>query len=404
MVGEKKEEDIVGRLEALRKKVPPPTAEKAARKPTEPEEEDEGRRRLARIVGIFVILGVLIGIFLIGSNLFFDEHVETPPPFATTTPPMDEAQEQAKLAELATAKSDKIDEIRDAFAGLPQDYTAGRDRLTQDVKTSPTKEDVENIDYEIAALSSWRQFRTGEVDLKAAATGQVIALIGEKIVKDSGAIKSQIQILALSELKAMIIKETRSEFLPIRLPRDQITGGYANVDDRVNIHYRFFENINGTDFPRVKYLAKDGKVVEIMRAAGTISLSEAESQAQSGGGTEGKGNVTSISLGGTSFSITDGPYGASAGFRSLTKSSVYTVNLAEVQKAAAASKISEEELMKSLEKYGIRLTEIERETNIGDFSAEYLMLVEVTEDEAREVIRYLDKKANILITISKTTS
>jgi hypothetical protein len=89
--------------------------------------------------------------------------------------------------------------------------------------------------------------------------------------------------------------------------------------------------------------------------------------------------VTTISLGSAAIAISDGPYGASVGYQQLQKSSIYTVNLAEVQKAAAASKISEEELMENLEKYGVRLSEIERETNIGDFTAEYLMLVELTE-------------------------
>ena len=79
-------------------------------------------------------------------------------------------------------------------------------------------------------------------------------------------------------------------------------------------------------------------------------MSETEDQRQTGGGAEGKGNVTSLSVGGYGISISDGPYGASAAAMSLTKSSSYSVNLEEVQKAAAANKISKEELMNDLEK------------------------------------------------------
>jgi hypothetical protein len=403
MVGEKKEEDIVGRLEALRKKVPPPTVAKPPKKPEEPSvEQDESRRKLARVIGILVIVIILGAVFFVGSK-FFLKPAETPAP-GETFPPItngdSEAARQARLAELATAKSNKIDEIDEAFAGLPPEYTQSKAQLTQDVKTSVTKESVEDINYERAATSAWRDYRKAEVDKKKEITGGVTAEIGDLFVKGIDSIKSQIDVIPLSELKGMIIKEMRSEYIPIRLSRDQAAGGFAKVGDKVNIHYKWTDG-NATD--QVEYLAKDGKVVDIMRAAGTISLSESEGQTQSGGGTEGKGNVTTISLGSASIAISDGPYGASVGYQQLQKSSTYTVNLAEVQKAAAASKISEEELMENLEKYGVRLSEIERETNIGDFTAEYLMLVELTEDEASKVaLRVLDptKKANILITIS----
>jgi hypothetical protein len=403
MVGEKKEEDIVGRLEALRKKVPPPTVAKPPKKPEEPSvEPDESRRKLARVIGILVIVIILGAVFFVGSK-FFLKPTETPAP-GETLPPItngdSEAARQARLAELATAKSNKIDEIDEAFTGLPPEYTQSKAQLTQDVKTSVTRESVEDINYELAATNAWRDYRKAEVDKKIEITGGVTAEIGDLFVKGADSIKSQIDVIPISELKGMIIKEMRSEYIPIRLSRDQAAGGFAKIGDKVNIHYKWTDG-NATD--QIEYLAKDGRVVDIMRAAGTISLSESEAQTQSGGGTEGKGNVTTISLGSAAIAISDGPYGASVGYQQLQKSSTYTVNLAEVQKAAAASKISEEELMENLEKYGVRLSEIERETNIGDFTAEYLMLVELTEDEASEVaLRVLDptKKANILITIS----
>ncbi|MFQ5800459.1 MAG: DUF515 domain-containing protein [Candidatus Hydrothermarchaeales archaeon] len=408
MVGEKKkEDDIVGRLEALRKKVPPAAIEKPPAKPAGvPGAPDERRRRIARIVGVLVILIVLGSVFLVGYNMFI-KPMETPPPSATVTPSEQQVQEQARLAELAKAKSEKIGEINDAFAGLPAEYSTEKAELIQEVQTSSTKEAVEAVDYENPATNAWRAYRKAEVDKKAAATGGAVAQVGDMLIKGAEDIKNQIDITLLSELKGIVIKEMRSEFIPIRLPRDQITGGFAEVGDRINIHYRWTEKVNDTDVAKIKYLAKDGKVVTIMRAAGTIALSETEAQSQSGGGTEGKGNVTSMTLGSTAIAISDGPYGASIGFRQLQKSSSYTVNLAEVQKAAASSKVSEEELMENLEKYGVRLTEIERETNIGDFTAEYLMLVEVSEEEASEVVlRLLDagEKANILVTISKTPS
>jgi hypothetical protein len=409
MVGEKKEEDIVGRLEALRKKVPPPaTGAKAPESVKAPSAEpDEGRRKLARVIGILVIIVVLGGVFFAGSK-FLLKPQETLPPMETVAPPPTETdvEQQARIAELAKAKKDKTEEVNEAFAGLPGEYATGKDPVLQDITTSTTKTDVESIDYDAVVLNAWQDYKKDEVDRKVVITGGVIAKIGDRIVKGADEIKSQIDVIILSELKGMEIGEMRSEYIPIRLSRDQSTGGFAKIGDKVNIHYRWTEKINGTEVAKIKYLAKDGTVMDIMRTAGTISLSESEAQRQTGGGTEGKGNVTEITVGGYGISISDGPYGASVGVKSLEKSSSYTVNLAEVQKAAAASKISEEELLSNLEKYGVRLSELESKTNIGDFSAEYLMLVEVSEQEASEVaLRVLDsgEKANILITISETS-
>jgi hypothetical protein len=404
MVGEKKEDDIVGRLEALRKKVPATPAEKPPVRPKPAQEPDDKRKKTARIIGIIVILIVLGAIFFVGSKMLGPE--ETPPPM--TTPPTGVGEDQVRLAELAKAKSDKIKEIGTAFESpLPDEYATEESRLIQEVKSKSTKEEVEGVRYESEATSAWRNYRKADVDKKASITGEVVATIGGNLVKGIDSIKEQIDSALLSELKGMTVKELRLEYIPIMLPREQITGGFAEVGDLVNIRYRVEQTINGTSRPKIDYLAKDGKVISIMQAATTIALSESETQTKSGGGSEGKGNVTSLSLGSSGIIISDGPYGASVGYATLSKSNVYSVNLGEIQKAAAASKISKEELLEDLGKYGVTLSEIERDTNIGNLDSEYLMLVEMSEEEASDVVLRLLKQAekdNILISISKTPS
>ncbi len=411
MVGEKKEDDIVGRLEALRKKVPPPKEDKSTseKQKAPPGEPDASRRRLARIIGIVVIIAVLGGLYLVGSK-FITQPSETLPPMETIapTPPLSDVEQQAKLAELKKAKNDKTAEIEQLFTGLSSDYTSNKNVLLDEITTATTKEAVSSINGETEATTSWRNYRKDEVDQKSTLTGGTIAQIGVNIIKGADEIKRQIDIISLAELRAIVISELRSEFIPIRLPRVQVTGGFAEVGDRVNIHYRYLDQ-EGTpnETAMIRYLAKDGRIVAIMKPTSSIALSESEQQRQSGGGTEGIGNVTSITVGGYGLTISDGPYGASVGVKSLEKSSSYTVDLGEVQKAAAASKVDMDDFMANMEKYGVRLSEIERETNMGDFDAEYLMLVEVSENEASEIaLRLLDRddKANLLVTISKAPS
>lgn len=417
MVGDNREEDIVGRLEALRKKVPPPsTKTPQPKQPKGPEQEpDEKRRKMARIIGVLVILVIISGVGLLGSKFLTKDSGPTetvaPTPPVVDEGPVVEEVDPALIAELADARSNKTKDVEEAFKDVPSGYGQNKEALIKEINTAPTKEEVEVIDIDEALIKTWRQLRNDELSSLTQVTPSVIARIGDGLVKGTDQIQKEINLATLNDLKTMRINEMRPEYIPIRLPRDQITGGFAEVGDTINIHYSWVEKINGTDVPKVKYLAKDGKVISIMRAAGTISLSESESKAQSGGGTEGKGNVTSISssvgslgLSSISISISDGPYGASLGAKSVAKQSSYTVNLGEVQKAAAANKISPDVLEENLNKYGIRLSEIERDTNMGDFGAEYLMLVEVTEDEAGEIAMRLlnpSEKSNLLMTISE---
>ncbi|MFV2041075.1 MAG: DUF515 domain-containing protein, partial [Candidatus Hydrothermarchaeales archaeon] len=411
-VGEKKEDDIVGRLEALRKKVPPPKTDKSAsEKQKAPSgEPDANRRRLARIIGVVVILAVLGGLYLVGSK-FIIQPSETLPPIETISPTpsaISDVEQQAKIAELLKAKNDKKAEIEQLFTGLSSEYTSNKNPILDEITTAATTEAVSSITGETEATTSWRNYRKDEVDRKSALTGGAIAQIDVTLIKGAEEIKSQIDLLTLAELRTIVITELRSEFIPIRLPRDQVTGGFAEVGDRVNIHYRYLDQ-EGTpnETAMIRYLAKDGRVVAIMKPTSSIALSESEQQRQTGSGTEGKGNVTSITMGQYGLTISDGPYGASVGVKSLEKSSSYTVDLGEVQKAAAASKVELDDFMANMEKYGVRLSEIERETNMGDLDTEYLMLVEVSENEASEIaLRLLDKdeKANLLVTISKAPS
>jgi hypothetical protein len=185
------------------------------------------------------------------------------------------------------------------------------------------------------------------------------------------------------------------------LPRTRAGGGFIEEGDVVNIYYKK-ETGEGIELIT---LAKNAKVMAILRAkaSGTISMSESELKSETGGGTEGKGNVPSITVG--SLQPITGSYPASAGYKIMQSENTYTVDITEVQKAAAANKITMESFNKSLYKYGVELGTIERETNVGDFDVEFLMLLEVSEDETPEIIKLLspDTIGDIYLTIVKAS-
>ncbi len=378
-------EDIVSRLEALRKRAPP-KGEVAPAAPSPP--SDDRRRRLYRIVGVLVIIILISGIFFAGYR-FFIKPIEQEAKI--------KEEEAAKAREaFAKAQQKKLAEIEQAFAGLPPRYAAEKQRLVSQVKEAKSASELAALDVASAASAAWREYLGAEARAKSEVFGEdrIILVAGNRTYKGYGKVMEAISTLDYRQLKSAIIEQIRTVFVPVRLPRTQAAGGFIMPGDYVNIYYK--NNSLAVE------IVTDAQVVAILRATASISLSESENRMVSGQGGEAKGEG-SISTGGVS-SLT-GPI--SIGIRQSSTSTTYTVNLKEVQKAAAANKIDPAYIEAALRNYGIKLSQLEIESQLGDFDEEYLILLEMQEEEAKALIsRYLsDKdKENLQMVLSQPSS
>jgi hypothetical protein len=219
----------------------------------------------------------------------------------------------------------------------------------------------------------------------------MLMVAGNQTYKGYTKIAAAISTLDFNLLRSAVIEQIRTVFVPVRLPRDQAAGGFMMPGDFVNIYYK-----NDTEAVEI---VTDARVIAILRAAASISLSETENRIVSGQGGEAKGEGT-ISTGGVS-SLT-GPI--SIGVRQSSSSTTYTVDLKEVQKAAAANKIDPTYIEEALRNYGIKLSQLEIDSQIGNFDEEYLILLEMREEEAKALISksLSDKeRANLQMVLSK---
>lgn len=410
---EEKEEDIIKKLEELRKK---PRIEEAKKEVAVVEDEEARRRRRARIIGSLVVIIVVLGIFFVGYKTIISPLSkekaktvqQTKAPEATKAPEEKGLiSEVAYKRELDKTKQEKIDHANSLLSGLPPEFNSLKSDLINTINSKTRIEEVKSIDVEAIATEIWREARKREVDAKQSVGEVVIAYLYHnsspdyEIIKGAENIKKMIDVLDISKLKSLEIVVTSYDYIPIRLPRDRI-GGFVMEGDEVNIYYReLLPDKNVT----IRPLVKDGKVIKIMRAlsSGTITLSESEQKLDTGGGAEGKGTVPSLSIGGLGSITSEQGFGASVGYKMRQSSVSYSVNLEEIKKAAAAGKISEEELAQTLEKYGIKLTEKDIKLGFGDFDEEFLILVEATEEESKNLVsKLVDPKdrENIFITIS----
>ncbi len=415
-MGEK--EDIVSRLEALRRKVPEEKEKPAAAAPP-PEEK---KRKKARIVGLVVIGIVLLGLVSFLGYTFIVKPQQQQAAMERAKQLELQQQQEALIRqkellakELALAKSGKITYLKDSFADLPEEYNAQRDDLVQQVNGATTKEEVDAIDVTKGASSAWRDYWVAEIEEKAKTAKRIQLKLKREVMKetinettnetvfvkdylpetyagDLDYIKDVLSEFNYPDLSTITISLPDTVVVPLKLTRLQAALGLIKPGDIVDVYYK---NATGTNeiteetTYETKLITGGVRVITILsaKATGTIAMTETESKVDSGGGIEGKGIGTTISVPGTSVTVT-GAYEGSAGTKTRQKSSVYTVDIAEIQKAAAASKISESYLKEMLTDYGIKLADFERETGLADFDTEYLLLLEVPRDKAQETLKF----------------
>ncbi len=378
-MAEKEKEDIIKRLEALRRRAP----EERPSPPTGLPQKDK-RKKIARIVGIAVIALIVLSVSYVGY-IFFLKSKEK-----------EKAPEKPVLDDL---KAKVEADIKNAFKGLPDKYTTDEKDLLEKVRKAQTKEEIAAIDYTKAAVNAWRTYLIDEFE-NLQKTGEDIELVaaGEPY-RTKEEIIQKINQLSLAELKSAVLRIASVEYVPIRLTREQAVGGMAAPGDLVNIYYK-----NGSE---VVKLARNAKVMAVLRgkSSGSIQLSETEKKLDTGGGVEGYGTSTSLGIGDTGAALT-GSYEGSSGLKMRQTETTYTVEIEELQKAAAASKLSRSYIEEALANYGLKLNTIERETNIGDLDTEYLLLFEVRGTEAPSLVLHAlteSDRQNIFVTIAKTS-
>ncbi len=378
-MAEEEKEDIIKRLEALRRRAP----EEGPSPPPIPPGQQR-RKRLARIVGIAVISLIILSVSYLGYVFLVKPEEKEKPP---TKPVLDEI------------KAETESDIKKAFEGLPAEYTSEMNTLIEKVRLARTREEITGIDYTGAAERAWRSYLTDRHALLRKSVKEVELVVGDESFTNTEEIIQKIGQLGLAELRSAVLRGLTVEYVPIRLKREQAVGGMAAPGDLVNIYYK-----NGS---QVVKLARNARVIAVLRgiSSGNIQLSESERKLDTGGGVEGFGTGSSLGIGDTSASLA-GSYEGSAGLKLRQTETTYTVEIEELQKAAAASKLSRSYIEEALANYGLKLNTIEIETNIGDLDIEYLLLFEVRGSEAPAlVLRSLSDRdrQNIFVTIAKTS-
>ena len=79
----------------------------------------------------------------------------------------------------------------------------------------------------------------------------------------------------------------------------------------------------------------------------------------------------------------------------------FSSNVLEIIKGSIMKGYSEDETFEMLKNYGVKLSNYERQINLGDLDAQYMILIETPQDKVNYVLNNME---NIVLTIPTTNA
>lgn len=309
--------------------------------------EDEQKRKIG------VIITTLILITLIISAYYFLIY-------------------QPQQEELALAKTTKLNELHDLYSG-PLVTSGNALVLENKINDARSSQEVESINIITPATKDWKSYHKKSVESNKDAFNRTMLTYKNESKdilmnsKDAMKIINENDATVLSKLK---FEKPNTVTVPILVSRLQAGAGLINVgsvvDVYLNTNYTEEGIANNTTSPEISGCT----VLSILRYEenGEIDSQYSKSKIHM------RGNTTYPTENTKSFSS----------------------NVLELLKGSIIKGYNEKQTIKLLKNYGVKLSNYERQINLGDLDAEYMILLETPRDKVNFLINNME---NVILTI-----
>lgn len=308
--------------------------------------DDEKKRKIGVIITTAVILTLIISAYY----------------FIIYEP----SQEQLSLA-----KTTKLNELHDLYSGA---LATSPDALLLENKINDAKspEEIGAINIIMPATRDWQSFHKKSINLNQDKFNRTMAIYENEnkttIIPISQAmnIVNENDATVLSKIK---FEEPNTVSVPILVSRLQAGAGLVSVGSVVDI----YTNSNSSDEEAINSTSPDISGCTVLSIMRYEESGEIESQ-YSKSKTIVDGNLTN-------------PHENTKSFSS---------NVLEMIKGSIVKGYNEKETFKMLEDYGVKLSNYERQINLGDLDAQYMLLIEAPQDKVNYILENME---DIVLTI-----
>lgn len=275
--------------------------------------------------------------------------------------------------ELSLARTTKLNELHDLYSGALT-TSVNSMLLENQIQDAKTAEEVEQINIITPATKDWKDYHKKTIGLHHDKFNRTMATyLNESknvIMPTSDALNiiNENDARVLSQVK---FEKPNTASVPILVSRLQAGAGLVNVGSIVDIYTN--ENNTNDEPTSTNTTSPDISgctVLSIMRYEENGEIDAEYSKSK----TTVKGNTT----------------------HPKENTKAFSSDVLELIKGSIINGYNEKETFNLLKDYGVKLSNYERQINLGDLDAQYMLLIEVPQDKVNYVINNMD---SIILTI-----
>lgn len=274
--------------------------------------------------------------------------------------------------ELTLAKTAKLNELHELYSGA---LTTSPDSflLENQINDAKSPEEINQINIMSPATKDWQSFHKKSINTNQDKYNRTMATYSNEskniILPTAKAIKivNENNAEVLSKIK---FEEPNTVSVPILISRLQAGAGLVNVGSIVDIYTNNNQTNESYNPNNTSPDISGCTVLAIMRYEDNGEIESEYSKSN----IVVKGNITNP--------------------KENTKT--FSSDVLELIKGSIINGYDEEETFKMLKNYGVKLSNYERQINLGDLNAQYMLLIETPQDKVNYVINNME---NIVLTI-----
>lgn len=274
--------------------------------------------------------------------------------------------------ELSLLRTTKLNELHDLYSGAL--ITSPNALIIEEkINDARSPEELENINILTPATKDWKSYHKKSINSNQDAFNRTMAVYENESKEVLMNIDEAIKIV--NENDATILSQLKFEIpntvsVPILVSRLQAGAGLITVGSVVDVYLNSNYTEENIEFNNTTPEIKGCTVLSIMRYEenGEIDSEYSKSNMHvEGNNTYPKENTKSFSS-----------------------------NVLELLKGSIIKGYSEKETIEMLRNYGVKLSDYERQINLGDLDAQYMILLETPHDKVNFMINNME---NIMLTI-----
>ena len=278
---------------------------------------------------------------------------------------------QPQQENLSLMKTTKLNELHDLYSG-PLVTSPNAATLESKINDARSTGELESVNILAPASKDWKSYQIKSINSNMDKYKRIMAVYSNEskdiMMNEDEAIKivNENDAHVLSKIK---FETPNTVSVPILISRLQAGAGLINVGSVVDVYLNSNytnETNEGNSTPNISGCT----VLSIMRYEENGEIDSEYSKSK----VNVKGNDTYP--------------------RENTKS--FSSNVLELLKGSIIKGYSEEETVEMLRDYGIKLSNYERQINLGDLDAQYMLLIETPQDKVNFMLNNME---NIVLTI-----